>query len=168
MKMMQYVLTPLSIAVTFKMAAGLQFFFVISAVLQWCQTWLFFQPWLRRWANLPPLETHEVKVARTIRPGATSGAGQWQAPRTISTTARPVETASEELNLNTNNPITNLKNAWKGIMEQGNKRQASRAAKAQEQKAQEYEQKRRLEEEEKYYKRREERTRRAQENRRKL
>lgn len=162
MKMMQYVLTPLSIAVTFKMAASLQFFFVMSAVLQWCQTWLFFQPWLRRWANLPPMESHAIKVARAAsQSGAPGSGGQWQAPRTISTTARPAETVGDDRSVVTNNPMTNLKNAWKGVMGETNKRQASRTAKAHAQKAEEYEKKRQLEEQEKYYKRKEERIQKA-------
>ena len=162
MKMMQYVLTPLSIAVTFKMAASLQFFFVISAVLQWCQTYLFFQPWLRRWANLPPLESHEVKVARTGSQSGTPGSsGQWQAPRTITTTARPAETVGDDKSVVTNNPVTNLKNAWKGVMGEGTKRQAAKTAKAHAQKAEEYEKKRQLEDQEKFYRRKEERIQKA-------
>jgi YidC/Oxa1 family membrane protein insertase len=163
MKGLAYILTPISFLITLWMPACLQFFFVVSALLQYLQSWLWRQPWLRSWANLGPL----------VKPGSGSGflnpASSYQAPRTgsssagggptrfskgatISTTARPVSV--DEGDLTVSGVASGLKEGWNAAKQVQTKWATKSSAKNDKQRADEYEERRALEDKAAYYRRR--------------
>ncbi len=178
MKLMQWVITPISLIITLKMNAGITFFIFVGSVLQWLQSTLWRQPWLRRWAGLPPMtrydgpsgfaggastssSTSASAPLTRVAPGST-----WQAPRIITTTARVSSSSGSSSSSSSssssttvgesNNPITMVKEGYSSVMDKARERQASAGKKAAYSKAQEYEAKRALEEDENYLRRREE------------
>lgn len=157
LKMMQYILTPITFLATLNLNAGVQIYLAVSSFLQILQTQIQNRPAMRKLAGLPPLG------ARTA--GAGSPKIKWEAPRTINTTAT-VHGEGEDEGTGRKSPVSDFKDAWKGTREKiksysGNS-QAKKAAAA----AEEYEQKRRDEEEEKFLARRDDAQRRNRRPRR--
>ncbi|TLD31100.1 hypothetical protein PspLS_02474 [Pyricularia sp. CBS 133598] len=154
-KAVQYVLTPISFLVSLKLNAALQLYFIATAGLQAMQTLILSRPAIGRalgvdQLNLPEKVVNADKIA-------------WEAPREIQTTATVQTPALDELDVNTSNPITNMKNTVSSVRgklnsfaERGNAKKTSKDAAA-------YEERRALEEKERYYARREEAARRARE-----
>lgn len=165
MKMMQIVITPVSVIVTVKMSAGLTLFFFLSSVLQMLQTWLWHQPWLRTWKSLPPLHTL-VQTAAAAKPPASattlrlSPTSTWQAPRAISTVAAAGSgsgSGSSDAGTPAGPPSTVdvVKKGWNKMMGTAKDKQGASKDKQTLQKALDYEKKRAVEEEESLYRRRE-------------
>lgn len=165
MKMVSYVIIPLSVLVTIKMSAGLQFFFVVSAVLQYAQSALFYNSIVRRWANLPPVERYvsagpdgkgaQMSPFSNAAGAAGTGSG-WQPPRggTVDTTARPAPSPEEEGGGGGKkgaNPLSEMKDTFTGMRGKVNKYQENQSKKLERERAMKYEQKRQLEEKERYY-----------------
>jgi len=87
MKTMSFVIIPVGVLATLWIPAGLQFYFLLTASLQWLQSAAFYNPTLRRLLGLGPLHLGGVDPsAPKPKPGT------WQAPRTLETTAKVVET----------------------------------------------------------------------------
>ncbi len=88
MKIMGYVVAPISVLCTLKLAAGLQLYFLISSVLAQLQTWASQNKTMRRLFRLPDRDSTGP------RPGSpASKEPVWHAPRTINTTATPATPA---------------------------------------------------------------------------
>lgn len=90
MKWMPWVIGPIGLVVTMNLQATVQLFLFLMAVGQYVQTAMFSVPLVRRWCGLPPLEALMVNpAAQQIRasPFSAPGGMQYQAPRTIKTTA---------------------------------------------------------------------------------
>lgn len=154
MKLMQYVLTPVSVLISFKLNAALQIYFIASSCLQNLQTSVMRSPAFLKAAGLDHLDNPTV-VANT-------GKIAWEAPAVIDTTAT-VEKAAPELDVDTGNPLTNAKNAIASVKgkisnfaDKGNAKKSTKDASL-------YEEKRAMEEKERYYARREAAVRRARE-----
>ncbi|EFX02035.1 mitochondrial export translocase [Grosmannia clavigera kw1407] len=161
MKMMQIVITPVSILVTVKMSAGLTLFFFLSSVLQMVQTWLWHQPWLRTWKGLPPLHTL-IQTPGVAKPAASSTtlrlspASTWQAPRAISTSATVTASGSEAAKpAGPPSTVDVVKKGWNKMMGTAKDKQGASKDKQTFKAALEYEKKRAAEEEESLYRRRE-------------
>lgn len=141
MGLMGIVMVPISILVTVWLPASVQLFILLSGGLQYLQTWLLHQGWLRQRLGLVPL----VPTGQ-----APTSTGSWQPPRTIDTTGRPAEAPKSESIYST------LKGGISSASEKvgdysGKKERDGNVAKAQK-----YEEKRSLQENEQYFARREE------------
>ncbi len=140
MKMMSWVLTPISLLVTANFAASVQWFFLCASALQWVQTSLFYMPWLRRRRGLPPLVPFSGGGSQP------PSAGSWQGPRTVDTTAR-VESKS---------PIASIVQTYKEATQTGKGYLQKKEKERANEKAEAYEERRALEEQERFYRRQEE------------
>ncbi len=145
-KSMGMVMVPLSIVATVSLPSGVQVYFLISSLLQWLQTKLFYIPAFRKWTGLPPL-----KLGGDVDTGPKAPVGSWQAPRVLNTTARP---ATQEGNKG--GIFSSMKGALETTTEKASQMQKKSDAKAAVRKAAEYEEKRALEEKERLIARREE------------
>ncbi|CAK7268562.1 hypothetical protein SEPCBS119000_003121 [Sporothrix epigloea] len=175
MKYVQMAITPISILVTVKMSAGLTFFFAASSVLQFVQTWLWHQPWLRQYKGLPPM--HEMLQGAALQnvPGAAPPAARpvsfrldpassWKAPRTTSTGV-PEETDDDAAkaaaaagtdNLSTPPSAVELaKKGWNKMLGNAKDKQSQSKDKDFLRKANDYEKRRAMEDESQMYQRRE-------------
>lgn len=153
MKVTPFILGPLGFIITWKMAAAVQLYFAATAILQFAQTTFFHVSWIRKASGLPPLEEMKENASGgpagpTASPFANRGGMQYQAPRTINTTA--TETTSES-----ENPIDAFKGAWAGLQDKLKKRSETNAQKNTKRDSEEYEKKRIQEEHEQYLRRRE-------------
>lgn len=148
MKVTPFILGPLGFFITFKMAASVQVFFAATAILQFLQTTFFHIGWIRSAAGLPPLD--ELKHNASGGPGPIPNPGriQYQAPRTINTTA--TESTSDS-----DNPVQAFKGAWSSLQDKLKKRSENNAQKNTQRTAADYEKKRIQEEHEQYLRRRE-------------
>ncbi|POS77124.1 oxidase assembly protein 1 [Diaporthe helianthi] len=146
MKVLPFILGPLGFVITYKMAAAVQLFFAATAILQYLQTTFFHIGWIRKAAGLPPLE--DLKNNASGGPFPNPGGMQYQAPRTIRTTA--TETKST-----TDNPIEAFKDAWSGLQNKMKQRKETNAQKTAQKTAADYEKKRIQQEHEQFLKRRE-------------
>lgn len=151
MKVAPFILGPLGFIITWKMAAAVQLYFAATAILQFAQTTFFHISWIRKAAGLPPLEEMKHNAGggpAGPSPFANRGGMQYQAPRTINTTATEGTPESE-------NPIDAFKGAWAGIQEKLKKRSETNAQKNTKRDAEEYQNRRLQEEREQYLRRRE-------------
>lgn len=112
MRIIPWVLGPLGILVTMNMAASVQLYLAMTAILQYFQTSLFHMAWVRRACGLPPLETliENPKYQQQQRHRSPfsnradfSQGVRYEAPRTIGTTATEGGAA------NSNNPFEYFK-----------------------------------------------------------
>jgi YidC/Oxa1 family membrane protein insertase len=158
MKLMGYVMTPVTLFFTMKFSAGLQLFLLTTGVLQAVQSTLLLRPWFRKMAGLPPLERHDK--ATPLSPGAAS----WQAPRTLTTTAATVDADKggvfREAKSTARQARDTLTQKLKEYTDKGDVKEAMAKAKK-------YEERRALEEKERYYARMEEQRLKALEKQRK-
>lgn len=101
MRVLPWVLGPIGTLVTMKWAAIVQLYLAVAAILQYAQTALWFQPAMRRWLGLPPLVPVDPRLGQPrVSPFSnvrsnnnnSSGGVQYQAPRTINTTASEAST----------------------------------------------------------------------------
>ena len=166
MKMMQMVITPISVVLTARMSALLTFFFFTSSFLQMLQTGLWHQPWLRRWKGLPPMDqmvggglaasarnsSNSIPATYRLEPGS-----NWQAPRTVSqqqqhqsSTAAAAAAAAQPPSA-----VDVVKQGWSKMMGQAKDKQKDMSAKDIFAKADLFEKKRTVEDEESLYRRRE-------------
>lgn len=170
MKVVPWVLGPISFFVTWKMVASVQLFFATTALLQYVQTTLWHLPAVRRACGLPSLEEVSQLSRNAPSPFAAAGPGaggsssspfakagaakggiQYQAPRTVSTTA--TEGAAQKPD--SSNPWEAAKDSWASLKEKMDKRAAGNSIKNEKSEAAKYEKKRLQEEHEQYLKRRE-------------
>lgn len=154
-KAVQYVLTPISFLVSLKLNAALQLYFIASAGLQAAQTLILSRPAVGKALGVDQLNMPE-KVVNTDKI-------VWEAPREIQTTATVPKPAADELDVNTSNPITNMKNTMSSVRGKLNSFAERGNAKKTVQDAAAYEDRRALEEKERYYARREQAVRRTRE-----
>lgn len=95
MKSMGLVLVPVSIFATAWLPAALQWYFLVSAIGQYFQASIFHLPAFRRWVGLPELVPGGMRgpspFAKAAAPSSTI---QYVAPRTVDTTATPVDSGS--------------------------------------------------------------------------
>ncbi|EGO60972.1 mitochondrial export translocase Oxa1 [Neurospora tetrasperma FGSC 2508] len=95
MKSMGLVLVPVSIFATAWLPAALQWYFLVSAIGQYFQASIFHLPAFRRWVGLPELVPGGMRgpspFAKAAAPSSTI---QYVAPRTMDTTATPVDSGS--------------------------------------------------------------------------
>ncbi|KAL8376510.1 hypothetical protein RB595_007551 [Gaeumannomyces hyphopodioides] len=145
LKMMQYILTPITFLATLKLNAGVQIYLALSSFLQIVQTQIQNQPAMRKLAGLPPLG---APIASASTPKI-----KWEAPRTINTTA---VVHSEGEGVGSKSPIADFKDAWKGTREKIKSYTGDGVAKKAAAAAEEYEKRRRDEEDEKFLARRDE------------
>ncbi|KAL8406068.1 hypothetical protein RB596_004782 [Gaeumannomyces avenae] len=157
LKMMQYILTPITFLATLKLNAGVQIYLALSSFLQIVQTQIQNQPAMRKRAGLPPLG---APIASASSPKI-----KWEAPRIINTTA-VVNSEGEGEGTSSKSPIADFKDAWKGTREKIKTFTGDGVAKKAAAAAEEYEQRRRDEEEEKFLARRDEAQRRGRRPRR--
>ena len=153
MRVTPWILGPLGFFLTWKMGAAVQLYFAATAILQFAQTTFFHVAWIRKAAGLPPLEEmrQDASAAPTgprVSPFSNRGGMQYQAPRTINTTA--TESTPES-----NNPIEAFKGAWAGVQDKLKKRSEANVQKNTQKDAAQYEKKRLQEEHEQYLRRRE-------------
>lgn len=153
MRVTPFVLGPLGFFITFKMGAAVQLYFAATALLQYAQTTFFHISWIRKAAGLPPLE--EMKQngpggpgGPRVSPFSNRGGMQYQAPRTINTTATESTPESD-------NPIEAFKGAWAGLKEKLDKRRENSAQQNVKKEAEEYQKKRIQQEHEQFLRRRE-------------
>ncbi|KAI3393080.1 hypothetical protein diail_4751 [Diaporthe ilicicola] len=156
MKVVPWVLGPLGFFITWKLAATVQIFFAATAILQFIQTTFFHVGWIRNICGLPPLdEMRHNASGGPAGPGpspssSNRGGMQYQAPRTIDTTAR--ETTKSDVD--SNNPIKVFQGAWTGLQDKLKERTKASSQKNTKKEAAEYEKKRVQEEHEQYLRRR--------------
>lgn len=153
MRVTPWILGPLGFFITWKMGAAVQLYFAATAILQFAQTTFFHVAWIRKAAGLPPLEEMKQNASAAptgprVSPFANRGGMQYQAPRTINTTATESTPESD-------NPIEAFKGAWAGIQDKLKKRSETSAQKNIQKDAAQYEKKRIQEEHEQYLRRRE-------------
>lgn len=153
MRVVPYILGPLGFFITWKMGAAVQLYFAATAILQFLQTTFFHVAWIRKAAGLPPLEEMKQNASGgpagpRVSPFANRGGIQYQAPRTINTTATENTPESD-------NPITAVKGAWAGIQDKLKKRSEVSAQRNIKRDADLFEEKRIQEEHEQYLRRRE-------------
>lgn len=94
-KMLPWLLGPIATIVTMKMAAAAQLYLAVAAILQYTQTTLLLKPAVRRWLGMPPLRlanqnTQQPRISPFSNVHSSNGRNggvQYQAPRTINTTA---------------------------------------------------------------------------------
>ncbi|EPE08495.1 mitochondrial export translocase oxa1 [Ophiostoma piceae UAMH 11346] len=173
MKMMQMVITPISVILTARMASLLTFFFLTSSFLQMLQTALWHQPWLRRWKGLPPME--QMIAGGTLNAAgnaASSAAGvrssipasyrlepgsNWQAPRTVSQQQQQQSSTAAAAAAAAQPPsaVDVVKQGWNKMMGQAKDKQKDMSTKDIFAKADLFEKKRTVEDEEGLYRRRE-------------
>lgn len=91
MKILPYVLGPITIICTIKMSAGVTLYFACTSIFQYIQTSIFLNPNSRGMMGLPPL----TPSSPSPNASATRN-GQYQAPRTIKTTAKEADGDKEE------------------------------------------------------------------------
>jgi YidC/Oxa1 family membrane protein insertase len=91
MKAMSIVIVPFGVLATLWIPSGLQFYFLLTAALQWLQSAAFYNHTLRRMLGLPPLYIGGVPPK-----GPGPAPGTWQAPRTLDTTATMVEEKKDD------------------------------------------------------------------------
>ncbi|KAK0652731.1 60Kd inner membrane protein-domain-containing protein [Cercophora newfieldiana] len=141
-----FVIVPVGVLATLWVPSGIQFYFVCTALLQWLQSAAFYNHSFRRLMGLPPLHLGGVDPnAPKPQPGT------WQAPKTLETSARPVEIKKEEPAGGFANIKDTLSTAKEKLSEY-NEKSSRRSAR---QSADELEEKRALQEEEEYLARRE-------------
>jgi YidC/Oxa1 family membrane protein insertase len=163
MKTLAYVITPVSLIVTIYLPAGVQWFFLVSAILQYGQSWLWRQPWLRKWARLGPIPFSPTQSGRVVQ-GANGGM-KWQAaqPRSaggggggagtvIPTTARSL--AEAEGDLSVRGIAQGLRDGWGSVKEKRDAYVKKTTAKADKSRQKDYEEKRALEDDNGFYERR--------------
>ncbi|KAK5656782.1 hypothetical protein OQA88_4330 [Cercophora sp. LCS_1] len=136
MKVMSVVLLPVTGVVTMFMPAGLQFYFVVSSLLQWLQSAAFYNPTFRGWMGLGPLTPPRPVLPQDQRP--MSAAARWQGPRVIETTAKPVSES----------PLETLKSTFEAAKQKVSDYQEKSDKRTTKTKTEDYEEKKRLEEEE--------------------
>lgn len=147
MKLMGYVMTPVTLFFTMKFSAGLQLFLLTTGGLQALQSMLLLRPGFRKMVGLPPL----------VRTGPaaplSAGAASWQAPRTLKTTASTVDAPKggvfDEAKSTAQKARESLTQKLKDYSAKGDVKEAMAKAKK-------YEERRALEEKERYYARMEE------------
>ncbi|KAK0619652.1 outer membrane protein TOM13-domain-containing protein [Immersiella caudata] len=91
MKAMSFVIIPVGVLATLWIPSGLQFYFLLTAGLQWLQSAAFYNHTLRRMLGLPPLY-----IGGVAPEGPKPMPGTWQAPRTLNTTATIVEEKKDD------------------------------------------------------------------------
>lgn len=167
MKWLPWILGPIGIAVTANMAATVQLYLAVAAIGQYLQTSLWQMSIIRRLCGLPPLEVvkHGAQQPRTS-PFSSPGGIQYQAPRTINTTATEggaKSTTDSGAPKSDVNPVTyfmkiaqSVKEAKGSVSSQVGKYRESSSAKHERKVAEDYEKRRLREENEKYQARREE------------
>lgn len=162
MKFVPWFLGPVSFFVTWKMAASVQLFFATTALLQYVQTTLWHVPSIRRICGLPPLEEMMAAAKSApspfasgprIHPAKAAGGIQYQAPRTVNTTA--TSTTAGAAAADSDNPIAAARESWASVKEKWDKRNATKDINSGKAEATDYEKKRLREENEQYLKRRE-------------
>lgn len=150
MSLAPWVIGPISFFITWKMSALVQVFFAATAVLQYIQTTLWHIPVVRRACGLPSLE--EMTAAAAATPslfGRARGAPQYQAPRTVSTTATP-QAGSK----GSDSPVEAVRGVWGTTKEKWEQRNKAKEVKSMKAEATEYEKRRIREENEQYLRRR--------------
>jgi YidC/Oxa1 family membrane protein insertase len=145
MKSVSMFIVPFGVLATLWIPSGLQFYFLLTAALQWLQSAAFYNPTLRRLLGMPPLVLGgEDPSAPKPKPGT------WRAPRTLETTASEVKTeaSSDSVLANVRGGIETAREKL-GAYSENSKRKAAVES------AQELEAKRALQEQEEYLARRE-------------
>jgi hypothetical protein len=151
MKVMPFVLGPIAFLVTYKLGAAVQLLLASAAILQYIQVSVFHIGWVRRATGLPPLEELRHKggpAGPRISPSSNPGGAQYQAPRTVNTTATESTSGSD-------NPVQAFKGAWSGLQDKLKTYNEKSAVEKTQNKAEEYEKRRTREEHENYLRRRE-------------
>ena len=133
MKIVGLVITPVTLLVTTGLPAGLQFYFVITSALHYFQQSVFYNAMFRRLVGLNPI----VKTGQAVAPTQTGA--QWQAPRTIDTTAKTEKTTI----------FQDLKESKAAAAEKWTSFNKKHQTKDEQRKAEEYEERRALEEKQK-------------------
>ncbi|KAK7749661.1 hypothetical protein SLS53_000239 [Cytospora paraplurivora] len=168
MRVVPWVIGPISFFVTWKMAASVQLFFATTALLQYVQTTLWHVPAIRRACGLPSLEEVQAaaksapspfpagpRVSPVARATANKSGLQYEAPRTVNTTATEAAASTKPAGEDSDNPIEAFKGFWASTMEKLDKRKATSNATKEKNEAAKYEQRRVREENEQYLRRRE-------------
>ncbi|OIW30231.1 hypothetical protein CONLIGDRAFT_359592 [Coniochaeta ligniaria NRRL 30616] len=151
MKLVSYAMTPLSLIFTMKFSAGLQLFLLTTGGLQALQSWLLLHSGFRKMVGLPPL-TRTVEVRGKAAPLSAAGTS-WHAPRTLSTTAKAVDTGKVGIVQDATNSARQARESLTQKLKDYTDKGDVKAARA---KAKKYEERRALEEKERYYARMEE------------
>ncbi|KAF3771336.1 hypothetical protein M406DRAFT_33785, partial [Cryphonectria parasitica EP155] len=161
MKKLPWILGPIGIIVTLKMAAAVQLFFAMAALMQYIQTTLWHMPIIRRLCGLPPLDimienANYLKQSGPVQTGP--GGVQYQPPRTIKTTASETTPANKpkEASPQFENPLTFFRDMRQKMSDKVSEYQASSGVTDEKKAANEYEARRMREENEKYWARRDE------------
>jgi len=156
MKLMSIFMLPLGGIFSIWFPSGLQLYFLASAALQYVQSSAFYNPTLRMWFGL-----RKLIVDGEVDEGPTPKTGTWQAPRTLDTTATPVE--EPKAKSRSSSVFDAAKGGWESakdkIQEMAAKKERETAAKS----AREYDEKRTLEDQERLAARREARLRKRRE-----
>src|SRR5438876_556053 len=92
-KMMAYFMMPIGALFTFSLPAGVQLYFVLTAVLQLLQSTAFYNPTMRKILGLGPLKWGPSGT----QSGPRTTKMLWESPRTLDTTARPAQASSATL-----------------------------------------------------------------------
>lgn len=148
MKLVSYVMTPISLFFTMNFSAGLQLFLLTTGGLQALQSMLLLQPGFRKLVGLPPL-TRTVGTAAPLSAARTS----WQAPRTSTSTAATVDVGKVGIVQDATNSAKQARQSLTQKLKEYTDKGDAKAARA---KAIKYEERRALEEKERYYARMEE------------
>lgn len=151
MKLLGYVMTPLTLFFTMKFSAGLQLFLLTTGGLQALQSMLLLRPGFRKMVGLPPL-TPTIPVGGKAAP-LSAAATSWHAPRTLAATATTVETGKVGIVQDAANSAKQARESLSQKLKEYTEKGDVKAAKA---KAKKYEERRALEEKERYYARMEE------------
>jgi YidC/Oxa1 family membrane protein insertase len=151
MKLVSYAMTPLSLFFTMKFSAGLQLFLLTTGGLQALQSWLLLHPAFRKMVGLQPL-TRMVEARGKAAPLSAAGTS-WHAPRTLSATAKAVDTGKVGIVQDATNSAKQARESLTQKLKEYTDKGDVKAARA---KAKKYEERRALEEKERYYARMEE------------
>lgn len=154
MQIMSVALIPVGGIVTLYMPAAVQVFFVFTGLLQYLQTWAFYQPWVRRFFGLGPVFKFDAPRIPSGGSGASASAsasgpapppgGSYQAPRVIGQEQQQQAPASDDGLFGT------VKSSVSWVREKMAETSAKSENKVAATKAQEYEQRRALQEQDEW------------------
>lgn len=149
---MSVVLIPVGGIVTLYMPAVVQVFFVWTGILQYLQTWAFYQPWVRRLCGLGPISkfdapapTRSPSLASASAAPVSATGGSWQAPRTAGQQQTQQQAQASDDGL-----FSTVKSSVSWVREKMAENTAKSENRVAANKAQEYEQRRALQEQDEW------------------
>jgi len=154
MRLMAFILMPISVIFTVYLPSALQFYFLLTGALQYLQSAAFYNPKIRTFLGLGPLE--RLTFGSSKKDATPTTKMLWESPRTIDTTAQAVGATSSNETM-----FSAVKSTLQSAREKMNSMADKKDEKLAGQKAREYEERRALEDKERLLARQHEKLRRS-------